>query len=118
MKPLLLLVSVLALLGCAEPSKEPVSYKGVYTYGFEVSVFSPDKEAKEYWLYSENQSLEEVENMLTNTIIEANGDNPYPSVRIEFYGIDEGQPSINGGEIPSSYDALMNVSKVVNIEKI
>ena len=118
MKPLFLLVGVLVLFGCAEQSKDSVLYKGVYTYGFEVSVFSPDDEAKEYWLYAENQALYEVQQMLTNTIIEANGDNPYPSVHIEFYGIDEGPPTINDGEIPSAYDALINVSKVVSIEKI
>lgn len=108
------------LSGCSvifqlEPSNEGVLYKGIYTFGFEVSDFSSSDDTYDYWLYSTNQALDDIDQSLMNTIINGDGQNPYPSVYIEFYGHNDGASSIEDGEVTASYDALINVLRVVRI---
>lgn len=112
----------LILTGCSdtlvEESKSSVLYKGTYTFGFEVSEFSPgndtkehwlyaDNDTKEYWLYADNQALDEIETLLIDK------EKPYSSVYIEFYGENEG-PSPLGGSFPAQYDAVIKVLKVIH----
>ena len=123
LKRILLILSALVLSGCSlvsqhEPSNEGVLYKGIYTFGFEVNAFSPNDEIYDYWLYSENRALDEIDKSLMNTIVSSDGKNPYPSIYIEFYGHQEVASPIEHGEIPSSYDAIINVLRLVKTSSI
>lgn len=122
LKRILLILSALIFAGCSavsqhEPSIEGVLYRGVYTFGFEVSAF-PNNDTSDYWLYSESRALDEIDKSLMNMIVSADGEKPYPCVYIEFYGFNDGPPSIEDGEIASSYDALINVLRVVQTSSI
>lgn len=88
MKKILGLISLGALLVSCSNSKLK-EYEGVYTYGHEVRIFQDIKNKENYWLYSDNNTLKNL-NKIMRERIEEKGVN-YPEVRLLIKGIDEGE---------------------------
>lgn len=88
MKKILGLISLGALLVSCSNSKLK-EYEGVYIYGHEVRIFQDIKNKENYWLYSDNNTLESLNKMMIERIGEK-GVN-YPEIRLLIKGIDEGE---------------------------
>ena len=92
------------LLGCS--NQKVKEYQGVYTYGHEVRIFQDSKSNQEYWLYSDDDTVESL-NVKLREEIETKGAT-YPEVKLIIKGIDEGKAT-NGLAEPN--DRKMKVIK-------
>lgn len=98
------------LLGCS--SQKIREYEGVYTYGHEVRIFQDSENNQEYWLYSDNDIVENLNKKMREEI-ETKGVT-YPEVKLIIKGIDEGKAT-NGLAEPN--DRKMKVIDYKIIEK-
>lgn len=91
-------------LGCS--NKNIKEYQGTYTYGHEMGIFQETVTKQDYWLYSENSLVEE----LNNNLIEIGRirNEIYPEINIIVTGIDEGKAT-NG--LAEENDRKMKVIK-------
>ncbi|HIF9171448.1 hypothetical protein [Photobacterium damselae] len=108
--PVLLVALLGTSLSVVAKDSHPIMYKGVYTVGFEVNAFTPCNDTKDYWLYSENDALADIDANLLDQIANGKGDEPYLSVYLEFDGVNEGKS--DGDGFDSEYDGVINASKV------
>ena len=72
------------LLGCS--NQKVKEYQGVYTYGHEVRIFQDSKSNQEYWLYSDDDTVESL-NVKLREEIETKGAT-YPEVKLIIKGND------------------------------
>ena len=98
------------LLGCS--NQKVKEYQGVYTYGHEVRIFQDSKSNQEYWLYSDDDTVESL-NVKLREEIETKGTS-YPEVKLIIKGIDEGKVT-NGLDEPN--DRKMKVIEYRIIDK-
>lgn len=98
------------LLGCS--NQKIREYEGVYTYGHEVRIFQDSESNQEYWLYSDNDIVENLNKKIREEI-ETKGVT-YPEVKLIIKGIDEGKAT-NGLAEPN--DRKMKVIDYKIIEK-
>ncbi len=75
------------LLGCS--NQKIREYEGVYTYGHEVRIFQDSESNQEYWLYSDDDTVESLNRKMREEI-ETKGVT-YPEVKLVIKGIDEGK---------------------------
>lgn len=75
------------LLGCS--NQKVKEYQGVYTYGHEVRIFQDSKSNQEYWLYSDDDTVENLNKKMREEI-EKKGV-AYPEAKLIIKGIDEGK---------------------------
>ncbi|MDP2534092.1 hypothetical protein Q8W15_06455 [Photobacterium damselae subsp. piscicida] len=108
--PVLLIALLGTNLSVMAKDNHPIMYKGVYTVGFEVNAFTPCNDTKDYWLYSENDALADIDANLLDQIANGKGDEPYLSVYLEFDGVNEGKS--DGDGFDGEYDGVINASKV------
>ncbi|HIF9219261.1 TPA: hypothetical protein ACX6QD_000734 [Photobacterium damselae] len=108
--PVLLVALLGTSLSVMAKDTPPILYKGVYTVGFEVNAFTPCNGTKDYWLYSENDALADIDADLLDQIANGKGDEPYLSVYLEFDGVNEGKS--DGDGFDSEYDGVINAYKV------
>ncbi|HIF9232758.1 TPA: hypothetical protein ACX6QG_003049 [Photobacterium damselae] len=108
--PVLLVALLGASLSVMAKDTHPILYKGVYTVGFEVNAFTPCNSTKDYWLYSENDALADIDADLLDQIANGKGDEPYLSVYLEFDGVNEGKS--DGDGFDGEYDGVINAYKV------
>lgn len=98
------------LLGCS--NQKIREYEGVYTYGHEVRIFQDSESNQEYWLYSDNDIVENLNKKMREEI-ETKGVT-YSEVKLIIKGIDEGKAT-NGLAEPN--DRKMKVIDYKIIEK-
>lgn len=98
------------VLGCS--NQKVKEYQGVYTYGHEVRIFQDNENNQEYWLYSDDDTVENLNRKLREEI-ETKGV-AYPEVKVLIKGIDEGKAT-NGLAEPN--DRKMKVIKYRIIDK-
>lgn len=108
LKTSILLFLSLLLLGCAAKEGKGQYYRGVYSYGHEVSAFVPCNSDIYYWLWSDNPHIQHKLESEMNAMRDRLG-YPYPDAYIEIEAIDEGK---NGEGFPADYDARLNVKKL------
>lgn len=85
MKKLLVLFTTLFLVSCSSANKTK-EYKGTYTYGFEVEIFTDEKTGQDYWLDGNVEKLNEYMHKLMEEKNIA-----YPKVSLEIQGEDKGK---------------------------
>lgn len=87
-------------------------YEGVYTFGHEVRIFKDTNTKTDYWLYSDDKKVQELNNYMES--LKEKEKNSYSEVNIRIKGIDEGKAT-NGFAEPN--DKKMKVIKYEIIEK-
>lgn len=97
------------LLGCS--NQKIREYEGVYTYGHEVRIFKESESSQDYWLYSDDDTVESLNRKMREEI-ETKGVT-YPEVKLVIKGIDEGKAT-NGLAEPN--DRKMKVIEYKIIE--
>lgn len=75
------------LLGCS--NQKIKEYEGTYTYGHEIRIFKENSTEQEYWLYSENGKLENLNKEMKKLSQQKN--EQYPELKVRIRGINEGK---------------------------
>jgi len=105
----LLFMEIIALIACKGNSghKNPIVYKGVYSFGPEVKLFRDCDNGTEFWVTDSSRQLELKYSQL-------NFEKPYLPVYVEVEGT-----KIRSGKdgLGSEYDSTLVIKKLIKITK-
>ncbi|NME35371.1 hypothetical protein [Fusobacterium sp. FSA-380-WT-3A] len=108
----LAVLSIIGLLFSNCTNTKIKKYEGIYTFGHEIRIFQDKDSEINYWLYSDDEKVEILNNYMKDLVEKEEGN--YSEVELEIEGIDEGKAT-NG--FAESNDKKMKVIKYKIIKK-
>ncbi|CAH0533094.1 hypothetical protein VST7929_00947 [Vibrio stylophorae] len=104
MKAKLLLSSLCVLLSACASHDPEDGYRGIYTYGQDVSNFRLCNTNQVYWLRGEPKAMQSIQSEIA--MQSALNDDPYPSIYLHFSGEIDAPPAQG---VAADYDGVIHL---------